>query len=206
MEMEIYPFSIPNSFITDSYTTSAYYQYHFKTIELYIKEFNRQCVNNVAGDRHHFTLAATPNDHYINLTPVTSKFIFSGDSRASTISFQFLHRGQNLKFSPDTFSNVAVSFLNPARFTTLQNHGLVNNSCVVFPTFTGSASLDAGMQNIYGHLATKINDTTFSIPLSLIGQGPNPALTEISVIERFIEIPMRFRVYLPETTNHITAV
>jgi hypothetical protein len=206
MEMELYPFTIPNAFITNQYTTAAYYQYHFKSVEIFVKEFNRQCVHNVAGDRHHFTFSTLADNHYIHLTPTMGKFVFSGPTRADTITFQFLHRGYNLEFASDKYLGATVGFVNPASFTTTTPHGLTTNSCVVFPTFSGSVSMDSAMQNKFGHIVTIVNPTTFTIPLSLIGQGPNPVTTNFEVLERFIELPMRFRTYMPEITNHITPV
>lgn len=208
IEMEIYQFRVPNALKTTDYTTAEHYEYHFRQVELYIEEFEIQSIKNVNGARHHFTFEVqTDNQQYLKLIPIQNKFTFPNPTSTSHMTFQFMYMGYKLGFFPEKYDDAIVSYTNPARITTLTDHGLSDGSCVIFTNFSGTPDSDAKMQNVFGHQVTVVTPTVFDLKdVDLAGQGPNPATTSFQVLERFIEIPMRFRLLVDETTNHIIPV
>lgn len=204
--VKVYPFMMPNAFSTEVFSAN-YFQHHLKTFRLSVSEVGGSGIQIPNGKNYLFNLRATPDGFYIHANAdINNTFVFSRPVSLNTITLEFTHNNIPLQFAPDQFDNVTITYVNPGRFTTTTQHGLLTNSCVQFPDINISPVINPTLQSNGGFLVTVVDPYTFTIPVDLTPYGPLPTTTSFIVTERQINIMLEFICLSEEPTNFLRYV
>jgi hypothetical protein len=208
IEMEIFPFLIPNSFITNAWTPLAYFTMLLKYIRLAIFELPIEAIWDPFQNYHFEFTVASDNHRYLQLTPSRQKYTFSKELSLEKLTFGLFAFGAPLNMNNDKYTNCTINYLVQVEVETADDNGLVTNEDAIIFENVPTAFSNANPQFInypYGHMIQTITTKRFKIPLlnGLTLIGVPPVTVNIFVVARNIHIPMRFRVIQDKFTNGI---
>lgn len=201
IEMEVYPFELPFTSLTNNY---------YNKLTMLVGEFKQGFISTEGPEFHFiFNTAILPNN-MVRLTPINPVYKLRDPITAlDTLTLQFKAPLIPVKFDDDMI-NVTITYSNPAVFTTVNfvSHFLETGDIVYFTTFTSDdpiADLDiiALTNRVEGHTINKLSSSDFSCPLldfSTVTPKANLTLVVFLGSKRAF-IPIRIGYILPQSNQ-----
>lgn len=153
----------------------------YKRVSMFIREFSTQAVIGQEGRRYHFLFKTEADGNQVDLIPVAGldKGIFKFAkpiTQLDKLTVSFSNPLEPLIFPKDRM-NATVSYTNPARFVTTEDHNLETADQVYFSGFTtGDPVVDkdaiAAINSTYGLNIFVIDATTFDVEVDLSAVTP----------------------------------
>jgi hypothetical protein len=201
IEMEIYPFELPFTSLTNNY---------YNKLTMLVGEFKQGFISTEGPEFHFiFNTAILPNN-MVRLTPINPVYKLRDPITAlDTLTLQFKAPLIPVKFDDDMV-NVTITYANPAVFTTVNfvSHFLETGDIVYITSFTSDdpiADLDiiALTNRVEGHTINKLSSSEFSCPLlDFSTVTPKANLTLIVFLgSKRAFIPIRIGYILPQSNQ-----
>lgn len=201
IEMEVYPFELPFTSLTNNY---------YGKLTMLVGEFKQGFIST-EGPEFHFIFNTTilPNN-MVRLTPINPIYKLRDPITAlDTLTLQFKAPLIPVKFDDDMVT-VTITYSNPAVFTTVNfiSHFLETGDIVYFTTFTSDdpiADIDiiSLTNRVEGHTINKLSSSEFSCPLlDFTTVTPKANLTLVVFLgSKRAFIPIRIGYILPQSNQ-----